>query len=63
MRQYVAYAKLITLANRRRSDENPSDGRHGISGLCDGSSIAKCDTLSWFDSTRFCTTVRVSKQE
>ena len=41
-------------------------GLHGISGLCDGSSwccITKCDTLSWFDLTRFCTTVRVGKQE
>ena len=52
--------------NRRRSDGMPLAGQHGISGLCDGSSwhcITKCDTLSWFDRTRFCTTVRVSKQE
>ena len=66
MRQYVAYAKLITSTNRRRSDGTPLDGRHGISGLCDGSSwrcITKCDTLSRFDLTRFCTTVRVNKQE
>ena len=54
------------LTNRRRSDGTPLDGRHGISGLCDGSSwrcITKRDRLSWFDHTRFCTTVRVSKQE
>ena len=54
------------LTNRRRSDGTPLDVRHGISGLCDGSSwrcITKCDTLSWFDHTRFRTTVRVSKQE
>ena len=38
MRQYVAYAKWITVTNRRRSDGTPSDRRHGISGLCDGSS-------------------------
>ena len=66
MRQYVAYAKRITLTNRRRSDGTLLAGQHGISGLCDGSSwccITKCDTLSWFDLARFCTTVRVSKQE
>ena len=55
--------------NRRRADGTPLDGRHGISGLCDGSSwrcITKCDTLSWtswFNLTRFCITVGVSKQE
>ena len=40
--------------------------RHGIYGLCDGRSwhcITKWDTLSWFDHTRFCSTVKVSKQE
>ena len=66
MRQYVAYAKLITSTNRRRSDGTPLDGRHGVSGRHSGSSlrcITKCDTLSWFDLTRFCTTVRVSKEE
>ena len=34
-------------------------GRYGISGLCEGSSwccITKCETSSWFDFTRFCTT-------
>ena len=54
------------LTNHRRSDGTPLDGRHGISGLCDGSSwrcITKRDGLSWFDHTRFRTTVRVSKQE
>ena len=54
------------LTNRRHSDGTLLDGRHGISELCDGSSwwcITKCDTLSWFDLTRFRTTVRVSKQE
>ena len=42
------------------------DERHGISKVYDGSSwrcIIKCDTLSWFSLTRFCTTVWVSKQE
>ena len=54
------------LNNRRRSDGTLLDGRHGISELCDGSSwrcITKCDTLNWFDHTRFRSTVRVSKQE
>ena len=56
------------LTNRRRSDGTPLDEQHGIPGLCDGSiwhcSLSqKCDTLSWFDHTRFFTTVRVSKQE
>ena len=54
------------LTNRRHSDGTPLDGRHGISGVCDGISwrcITKCDTLSWLDHTRFRTTVRVSKQE
>ena len=54
------------LANRGRSDGTALDGRHGIHGLCDGGSwhsITKRDsTLSWFDHTRFRTTVRVSKQ-
>ena len=66
MRQYVAYAKLITSTNRRRSDGTPLDGRLGVSGLCDGSSwrcITKWDTLSWFGLARFCTTVRVSKED
>ena len=65
MRQYVAYAKWLTSTNRRRSDGTPLDGRHGICGLCDGSGccITKWHTLSWFDLTRFCTTVRVSKRE
>ena len=66
MRQYVAYAKLITSTNRRRSDGTPLDERQGVSGRRSGSSwrcITKCDTLSWFDLTRFCTTVRVSKKE
>ena len=66
MRQYVAYAKLITSTNRRRSDGTLLDGRHGVSRRRSGSSwrcITKCDTLSWFDLTRFCTTVRVSKEE
>ena len=66
MRQYVAYAKLITSTNRRRSDGTPLDGWHGVSGRCSGSSwrcIMKSDALSWFDLTRFCTTVRVSKEE
>ena len=52
---------MICLTNRRCLDR-----RHGISGLCDGSSwycITKFGTLSWFDRTRFCTTFRVSKQE
>ena len=39
MRQYVAYAKLITSTNRWRSDGTPLGGRHGVSGLCDGSSV------------------------
>ena len=30
MRQYVAYGKLITSANRRRSDGTPLDGRHMV---------------------------------
>ena len=54
------------LTNRRRSDGTPLDGRHGISGLCDGSSwrcIAKRDRLSWFDLTDFAPLSRVSKQE
>ena len=54
------------LTNRRRSDGTPLDGRHGISGLCDGSSwwcITKRYRLSWFDLTRLRTTVGVSKQE
>ena len=54
------------LTNRRRSDGTHLDRRHGICGLRNGSSwhcIAKWDTLSWFDHTRFCTTVRVSEQE
>ena len=66
MRQYVAYAKLITSTNRRRSDGTLLDWRHGVSGWRSGSSwrcITKCDALSWFDLTRFCTTVRVSKGE
>ena len=66
MRQYVAYGKLITSANRRRSDGTPLDGRHGVSGQRSSSSwrcITKCDTLSWLDLTRFCTTVRVSEEE
>ena len=29
MRQYLAYGKLITSANRRRSDGTHLDGRHG----------------------------------
>ena len=28
-----------------------------------GADITKCDTLSWFDLTRLCTTVMVSNQE
>ena len=55
MRQCIAYAKWITLTNRRRSDGTLIAGRHGISDLCDGSSwrcITKCDTLSWFDLAR-----------
>ena len=66
MRQYVAYGKLITSANRRRSDGTALDGRHGVSGRRCSSSwrcITKCDTLSWFDHTRFYTTVRVSEEE
>ena len=66
MRQYVAYGKLITSANRRRSDGTHLDGRHGVSGRRISSSwrcITKCDTLSWFDLARFCTTVRVSEEE
>ena len=66
MRQYVAYGKLITSANRRRSDGTPLDGQHGVSGRRSSSSwrcITKCDTLSWFDLARFCTTVRVSEEE
>ena len=31
MGQYVAYAKLITTTNRRRSDGTPLEGRHGLS--------------------------------
>ena len=53
------------LTNRRRWDRTHLDGRHGICGLCDGSSwycITSWDRLSWFDHTRFCNTVRVSKQ-
>ena len=53
------------LTNLRRSDGTPLDGRHGVSGLCDGSSwycITKCDTLKWFDRTRFCTTACQGKQ-
>ena len=41
-------------------------GRVGISRLCDGSSwrcITKCDALGWFGLARFCTAVRVSKEE
>ena len=67
MRQYVAYGKLITSANRKRSDGTPLDGGgHVVSGRRSSSSwrcIAKCDTLSWFDLARFCTTVRVSEEE
>ena len=67
MRQYVAYGKLITSANRRRSDRMRLDGRHGVSGRRTGSvvvrCITKCETLSWFDLARFCTTVRVSEEE
>ena len=66
MRQYVAYGKLITSANRRRSDGTHLDGRHGVSGRRSSSSwrcITKCGTLSWFDLARFCTTVRVSEEE
>ena len=66
MSQYVAYAKLITSTNRRRSDGTPLDGRHGVSGQCSGSSrccITKCDTLSRFDLTGSCITVRISKKE
>ena len=62
----IAYAKLITSTNRRRSDGTLLDGRHGVSGRRSGSSwpcITKCYTLSWFDLTRYCTTVRVSKEE
>ena len=65
-RQYVAYAKLITSTNRRRSDGTHLDGRHGVSGRCSGSSwrcITKCNTMSWFDLTIFFTTVRVNKEE
>ena len=42
------------------------DGRHGVSGRRSSNSwrcITKCDTLSWFDLARFCTTVRVSEEE
>ena len=49
-----------------RSGGTPLAGRYGISRLWDGSSwccIIKCDALSWFDLTGFCTTVRVSKQK
>ena len=48
------------LTNRRRSDGTLLDGRHGSSELCDSSSLRciTCDTLSWFDLTRFRTTVR-----
>ena len=66
MRQCVALCEMNHLTNRRRSDGTRLDGRHGISELCDGSSwrcITKRDRLSWFGLTRFCTTVRVSKQE
>ena len=28
-----------------------------------GSCITKCDTLSWFDLARFCTTIRVSEED
>ena len=62
MRQYVVYAKLITSTNLRRSDGTPLDGWHGVSGRRSGSSwrcITKCDTLSWFDLTRFLTAARV----
>ena len=65
MRQYVAYGKLITSANRRRSDGTPLDGRHGVSRGRSSSSwrcITKCDT-SRFDRARFCTTVGVSEEE
>ena len=41
MRQYVAYAKLITSTNRSRSDGTPLDGRHGISGLFESSSKSR----------------------
>ena len=61
-----AYAKLITSTNRRHSDGTLLDGRHGVTRQRSGSSwrcITKCDTLSWFDLTRFYTTVRVSKEE
>ena len=41
MRQYVAYAKLITSTNRRRrSDGTLLDGRHSVSGRRTGSSSA-----------------------
>ena len=46
MRQYVAYAKLITSTNRRRSDGTLLDERHGVSGRRSGSSwrcVTKCD--------------------
>ena len=55
MRQYAAYAKLITSTNRRRSNGTLL-GLHGVSGRRSGSSwrcITKCDTLSWFDQPDF----------
>ena len=61
-----ATLRTLTSANRRRSDGKPLDGRHGVSGRRRSSSwrcITKCDTLSWYDPTRFCTTVRVSEEE
>ena len=54
MCQYVAYAKWIISTNHRRTDGTPLDGRHGISGLCDGSSwpsgeVRFYSKVCWFD--------------
>ena len=41
MRQYVAYAKLITSTNRRRLDGTPLDGWHGVKSVRSGSRQSK----------------------
>ena len=66
MRQYVAYGKLfklITSANRRRSDVTPLDGRHGVSGRRSSSSYTGssssntdilCHYINTYNTSIFC---------
>ena len=66
MHQYVAYAKLIALTNRRCSEWNAFRWAAWYFWAVQWQQLVlyhEVDTLSWFDLTRFCTTVRVSKQE